>query len=140
MKTILTLIAFTVALNFSSFAQQTAPQKRTPEDIQKMVAKRQTDKFVKDFKLDVEQAKAVGEVNLKYAALRAQVIESSKQEKGVNVREKMVDLNKKRENEIVLLLNEEQTAAYNAKKQELEQRREELRKKAEQRNQQDSQN
>ncbi len=143
MKTVLTLLAFTVALNFNGFAQQSGtaePQKRTPEEIQTMVAKRQTEQLVKQLNLDAKQEKSVGEVNHKYAVLRAKVIESSKQEKNVNVRSEMLELNEKRENEILKLLNAEQTATYNTAREERERRREQLREEAEKRRQENSQN
>jgi hypothetical protein len=142
MKTIFTLFVLTVALNFNSFSQQTdtVQTQKSPEQMQAMVANRQTNVLKQRLKLDEEQMKAVNAINVKYAGLRTEATKAARGNKDADIRTEMLALNEKRESEIMLLLNEEQTQAFATMKQQQQERREKAEQRAKERQQREKQN
>ena len=133
MKTILTTIVMILALSYSSSAQQQTPRNQrhemTPEEriqMQANQAQRQTEQMKTRLTLDEEQAKVIGEINLKYAVLRAQILEAARTEEGLDIRALITELEEKRENEILPFLNENQLDTYFTFKKEQEGRREQF--------------
>ena len=133
MKTTITTIAMILALSYGSSAQNTTPrnlrhqmssEERT--QMQANAAQRQTEQMKERLNLDEEQTKAIGEINVKYSVLRVQIIEAARTEEGLDVRALIMELEEKRENEILPFLNENQLDTYFTFKKEQEGRREQF--------------
>ncbi|MDR1950759.1 MAG: hypothetical protein LBP96_00835 [Bacteroidales bacterium] len=128
MTKILTTIAVLLLLSNSITAQQPQRGMRpqgTPEEMaqrQTANAERQTQEMKERLKLNADQEKSIGEINLKYAKLRTSVMETARAEGG-NVQELVAELDKKHDNEILPLLNKDQVDPYHELRKEQAQRR-----------------
>jgi predicted nucleic acid-binding OB-fold protein len=133
MKTILTTAILLFALSYGSSAQQAQQrnlrQELTPEELAQMqvnMAQRQTQQMKERLKLDEEQEKAINEINLRYAVLRAQITELARTEQDLDIPALMTELEQKQENEILPFLNEDQMEPYYALKKEQQERRQQM--------------
>ncbi|MDR1951028.1 MAG: hypothetical protein LBP96_02215 [Bacteroidales bacterium] len=134
MKTILTTATLVFALSFNCSAQQQQVmfrqgQQMTPEErtqLQVTMAQRQTQQMKERLKLDAEQEKAIGEINLKYAVLRVQVTDLAQSQEGADIPALMTELEAKQENDILPFLNENQIEPYYELKKEQQERRQQM--------------
>jgi len=138
MKTILT-IALILALNNVSFAQQgsrNSRQQMTPEQREEMLtvsAQRQTERMTEFLELNEEQQEAIHAINLKYAVLRVQITEAARTQEGMDIRTLLNELDERRDDEILPILNENQIDRFLEQKKEAQERREEMRQRVEER-------
>jgi Spy/CpxP family protein refolding chaperone len=124
MKKILTTIAAMLLLSNSIFAQQQRPQLSPEEMAQRQTAnaQRQTQEMKERLKLTDEQEKSISEINLKYAKLRTEAMQAAQSNRS-NMQEITAELDKKRDEEILPLLNKDQVEPYHELKREQAQRR-----------------
>jgi len=126
MKAIFTSIVLTLVLSYSGSAQQgggarNMRQQMSPEEIAQMhatTANRQTEQMKERLKLDAEQEKAIGEINLKYVTLRTQLMQLARTQEGADIPALMAELDELRDNEILPFLNSDQVEPYFALKKE----------------------
>ena len=125
------LTALILALSYASFAQQGPPrgqrQALTPEQMEQMQiaqAQRQTEQMKTNLKLDEEQERTIGAINLKYVILRTQISEAARADQSLNLRELLNELDERRLDEILPILNEDQIEAFLKQRVEEIERRE----------------
>ena len=140
MKTILTIAILIFALSNISFAQQTPPrsqrQQMTPEQREEMLtasAQRQTDRMTEFLELDQEQQEAVHAINLKYAILRVQITEAARSEEGMHLPTLLNELDERRADEILPILNDSQIERFLEQRKEAQQQREQMRERVDER-------
>jgi uncharacterized membrane protein YgcG len=133
MKTLFTTITLIFALAYSGLAQHAEIRdlrhELTPEERMQMqvaMAQRQTEQMKERLKLDKEQEKAINEINLKYAVLRAQIIDLARTQEDIDVRALMTELEEKLENEILPFLNPDQIDPYFELRKEQQERRQQM--------------